>query len=149
MPAPATKRIEVEMKELEALLERVKSAVDQKDYELLEKFLASFAYLTELIEDKDTSIARLRKILFGSKSEKSKDVLKEKGGEKEDSTRALEVEGAEEGKPSETEARSQEEETKEEEKEIPGHGRNSAEAYTDAERAIPVHKKAARARFTA
>jgi hypothetical protein len=140
MPAPATKRIEVEMKELEALLERVKSAVDQKDYELLEKFLASFAYLTELIEDKDTSIARLRKILFGSKSEKSKDVLKEKGGEKEDSTRALEVEGAEEGKPSETEARSQEEETKEEEKEIPGHGRNSAEAYTDAERIEVPHQ---------
>src|SRR5881628_2357387 len=87
MPAPGPQRIEVEMKDLEALLERVKSAMEKKDYELLERFLASFAYLTELIEDKETTIGRLRKILFGSKSEKTKDVLKAKGIEETEAER--------------------------------------------------------------
>lgn len=123
------------MKDLEALLERVKSAMEKKDYELLERFLASFAYLTELIEDKETTIARLRKIVFGPKSEKSKDVLKGNGAEEAapEAAGAPEGAGAAEGEPS-TEAGRQLEETKDEEKEIPGHGRNGAEAYPGAER---------------
>src|SRR5262245_13112439 len=104
MAAPAPKRIEVEMKELESLLERVKTAVDQKDYELLEKFLASFAYLTELIEDKDTTITRLRR-LFGSKSEKSKDILKDMTPEAAGNPE----EAAAQGKPSGAEAGTQSE----------------------------------------
>jgi transposase len=136
MSAHGPKRIDIDMKELDALLERLKkSAVDQKDYQLLEKLVGSFAYLTALLQDKDTTITRLRRA-FGSKSEKSKDVLKEKEAEEvaPGPVRTPEADAATAGEPPATKAGAPPEETadeKEEEKR-PGHGRNGAEDYPDA-----------------
>jgi hypothetical protein len=154
MPVPATQRIEVELQDLEALLERVKAEVDEKDYELLEKFVASFAYLTGLIEDKSTTIARLRKLLFGPKSEKSEDVLKGKdSGEAAGAatgapeanaaaTSTPEANAAATGEPADSAAGAEPEETTEEGKrseKIPGHGRNGAVDYEGAERVEVEH----------
>lgn len=127
------------MKDLEALLERAKAAMGKEDYELLEKFVASFAYLTEIIEDKTTTIARLRKLLFGSKSEKSKDVLKESAeAAAPEAAGAPQAKEREPGEPSpSTSPRA--EETKEEEKQVPGHGRNGAGDYPGAERIDVPH----------
>jgi len=148
MRVPSTRRIEVELRDLEALLERLKSSVGEKDYELLERFLASFAYLTELIEDRETTIGRLRKILFGSKSEKTKDVLKAKGIEETEAERPpgeepespAPAEPSPEGELSGPEAGEAEAETKDEGKKVAGHGRNGAEAYEGAERIEVPHE---------
>lgn len=132
------------MKELDALLERVKSALDQKDYQLLEKLVASFAYLTGLIEEKDTTIKRLRKVLFGSKSEKSKEIFKEKGAKEVAPAGAgtPEADTAAGGEPSAAKDGKQPEETTDEKKEkkAPGHGRNGAEDYKEAERFEVAHE---------
>src|SRR5436309_10857772 len=138
MRVPSTRRIEVELRDLEALLERLKSSVGEKDYELLERFLASFAYLTELIEDRETTIGRLRKILFGSKSEKSKDVLEAKGTEEPAAAASGAAgEGATQGGASgSTPAHA---EAEKEEAKPAGHGRNGAEAYEGAERIEVPH----------
>src|SRR5688572_22276235 len=136
MSAQDPKPIDLDMNELDALLERLKkSTVDQKDYQLLEKLVASFAYLTGLIQDKDTTIARLRRA-FGSKSEKSNVVLKEKEAEEvaPGAAGTPEADAATTGEPPATKAGAQPAEAtdeKEEEKR-PGHGRNGAEDYPDA-----------------
>jgi hypothetical protein len=139
----------VELNDLEALLGRVKAEVDEKDYELLEKLVASFTYLTGLIEEKSTTIARLRRLLFGPKSEKSDEVLKGKdSGEavgaatSAPATRAPEASVAPAEEPSGSTAGAEPEETKEEDKKpekIPGHGRNGAEDYKGAERVEVKH----------
>ena len=120
----------MELRDLEALLERLKSSVGEKDYELLERFLASFAYLTELIEDRETTIGRLRKILFGSKSEKTKDVLEasDEAGAREGPQGPAPADASPEGQATGGEAGAPVGERKEEEK-AAGHGRNGAEAY--------------------
>src|SRR5687767_5440482 len=104
MSAQDPKPIDLDMNELDALLERLKkSTVDQKDYQLLEKLVASFAYLTGLIQDKDTTIARLRRA-FGSKSEKSKVVLKEKEAVAPGAAGTPEADAATAGEPPATKA---------------------------------------------
>jgi hypothetical protein len=144
MSAQGPEPIQVDMKELDALLERAKLAMEQKDYQLLEKLVASFAYLTGLIEDKDTTITRLRKIVFGSKSEKSKDVLKEKAAEEvtPEVAGTPQAGAAASEEPSAAKAGSEPEETADEKKEekAPGHGRNGAEDYKEAERFEVAHE---------
>jgi len=142
MRARGIQRIEVGMKDLEDALQAIKGAVEPKHYELFEKLVGSFAYLTALIEEKDTSIARLRKILFGSKSEKTKDVLgtEEAGSEtsRGEPESPVPAEVPPEGEPSSAEATEGASEAKEEKK-ARGHGRNGAEAYEGAERIEVPH----------
>lgn len=125
----------MDVKDLEEALQAIKGTIQPKHYELFEKLVASFAYLTALIEEKDTSIARLRKILFGSKSERSKDVLKGKTAEESasEAAGAAQAEGAaKEDPPSQPDH--QPEEAKDQKEEASGHGRNGAEDYPGAER---------------
>ena len=63
--------IELAMDELEALLKRAEGAVSEKDHETLTHLVESYIYVLELVGDKQTTINRLRKILFGAKTEKT------------------------------------------------------------------------------
>ena len=56
----------VAMKELESLLQRAKTKLDEKDYQLFKKLVDSYACLTDLVEDKQMTIKRLRQMLFGA-----------------------------------------------------------------------------------
>lgn len=70
MPAPEI--IELESAELEALLERAeREEFEQEDYAKIRAVLAAYFHVTRLIGDKQTSLARLRKLLFGVTSEKT------------------------------------------------------------------------------
>lgn len=87
----ATERIELNMEELEALLERAREAVGPKGYEKLKAAIGTLAHLTQLLEDKKMTIKRLRQMLFGARSEKTHTVLKKKnpkggGGRNKDGT---------------------------------------------------------------
>ncbi len=74
--ARKVQRIDVDMKELEAILERAESApLGDADRETLRAaFETLFAVTTEL-DTKGASIRRLRKLLFGSGSEKLAEIL--------------------------------------------------------------------------
>lgn len=115
MKGPAPKRIEIQMDELKAILER--STMEAEDRAKLEAALDTLGFLAQQIESKSTSIDRLRRILFGPKTETLGDVLPAQSTGK-DARRRRSKEAGERPKPQ-------------------GHGRNGAAAYTGATK-IPV-----------
>jgi transposase len=69
------RRLEVELSELEAVLERVRAVVSPQDHEKLKAAVETLGALTRELEAKGTSIARLRHLLFGPRTEKTSRVL--------------------------------------------------------------------------
>src|SRR5258708_39550945 len=72
MSKKAIPRIDVPMEELEKVLEPArKEPLDEQGYAKLKASLETLGYLVQLVENKDTTIHRLRQILFGSSTEKT------------------------------------------------------------------------------
>ena len=68
--------IELDARQLEELLCRAEEqAFDATDYQTIRVLVESYAYLTSMLGDKNTTIARLRKLLFGASSEKTEKVV--------------------------------------------------------------------------
>lgn len=69
---PAQPRIvELPRNEVEDLLQRAAGVLCPEDYQLFKAVVESYAYLTDLVEDRSTTIQRLRKLLFGASTEKT------------------------------------------------------------------------------
>lgn len=122
MKTPPIQRLDVHMDELEDILQRAKPVLDEGQYEKLRALVDSFAYLTDLLEDKAITIDRLRKLLFGSGSEKTREVLKDQ------------VPGATAQNGDESPRKSDPEKAP-----AKGHGRNGAEDYEGAEKVRVSH----------
>jgi len=136
------RRLELDMKELEAVLARAKEALPAADHEKLVAAVETLAYLTGLVEEKGTTIARLRRIIFGSSSEKTRDVLpSEPSGEEAEDGEDASEDNAGPQEPGEETA--EENDTSEKPKPKPrpkGHGRNGAEAYRGAKTIEVAHE---------
>ena len=65
------------MDKLEDVLRRAEGKLDEEDFAMVKALADAYAYLTEVVGDKNTSIARLRKLLFGAKTEKTARVLRD------------------------------------------------------------------------
>ena len=136
MKAAPTKRIELSMDELASILQRAQtSPLDEKDCAKIQAVFETYRYLTELLEDKATTIARLRKLLFGSGSEKTRDVLKTTGDDPE-ATAGQETATEDAAASTQNSGREQAAETSERK----GHGRNGADAYQGAEKITVPHE---------
>ena len=61
--------------QLEEVLRRVEQSLDEKDAALIRAVFESYAYVTDLVEDKNTSIRRLRQLFFGARTEKTDAVV--------------------------------------------------------------------------
>jgi transposase len=121
-------RLEVSMEELEDILERAQTApLTDEECAKLRKALETLLYLTDLVGDKDTTIAKLRKILFGASTEKMRNLL----GKEIPRTEGTAA-GASPEPPPEIPGGESQEKSK-------GHGRNGAEAYTGARRVAVAH----------
>jgi transposase len=121
MSKKAIPRIDVPMEELEKVLERArKEPLDEEGYAKLKASLETLGYLVQLVENKDTTIHRLRQILFGSSTEKTSQVLPTEAGNPTVN-------------PKVPREKTSEEKSK-------GHGRNGAEAYSGAEKVRVVHE---------
>lgn len=108
--------LELNREELQRLLERAKKGpLSEPDYQTLKAVVETLGYLTQLLEDRKTTIDRLRQILFGASSEKTRTVLKT------DRTQAPTAEREQSGKKTQ------------------GHGRNGAEAYHGATKVKVQH----------
>jgi len=121
------KIVKLDMNDLGEVLQRAEAKqFNEADYEIIKSLFESYAYLTDLLKDKKTTINRLRKLLFGSSSEKTHDVLNDEGKDAS-STTAQDGDGSTEEDSPENEqaARTQ------------GRGRNGANDYEGAEK-IPV-----------
>jgi transposase len=58
--------VEVDNTRLEEVLLRVEQSLDEKDSALVRAVFESYAYVADLVEDKNTSIRRLRQLFFVS-----------------------------------------------------------------------------------
>jgi len=123
------KVIELNTKKLEKALDRAESALDEEDYETLKGVVESYAYIAELVGDKNTTIRRLRKLLFGARTEKTETVLGDK------------VDGATSSSDDNDGSELEETVPKEDSRPPPkGHGRNGADDYPGAEEIQVPHE---------
>ena len=87
-PGPdVTPRIDVSREELEALLDGVRPALGEAGYQKLQAAIRTLNYVTELLETREATLERLRRLLCHSSTEKTEKVLKQAGietGEKQD-----------------------------------------------------------------
>jgi len=80
MTRPPPERIELGVEALSAILDRAAAApLAATDLETLRAALATLAWLTAAIESQGTSLERLRRMLFGARTERTRDVLGEPG----------------------------------------------------------------------
>jgi hypothetical protein len=132
--SPSPEIIEVTMQQFEELLDRIKSnTLRDEDLELTQQIFASYHQFFRMVEDKKTTIARLRKLLFGSSSEKTKKVF----GETDDDSEAGDNDSATDEAPS---AEPPSDSTSDEPDESPpGHGRYGADDYAGADQVHCQH----------
>ena len=116
--------IEVESDRLEEVVRRAEQALNEEDAALVRAVFASYAYVTDLVEDKNTTIRRLRQLFFGSRSEKTEDLAGSKPGKPGPSADARNT------TPSSSDAASRE--GSQPTSPSKGHGRNGAKAFPGA-----------------
>ena len=114
------KRLEVSMDELQKIIERAKTTpLTDEECDKLRKAFDTLAYLTGLVGEKNTTIDKLRKILFGAGTEKIRNIL------------ANQVDGT---------AKTDEKAEGSAKQKAKGHGRNGAEDFTGAVRVQVAHE---------
>ena len=127
---------EVDSTQLDAVLRRVQQALDEKDATLIRRLFESYLYVADLVEDKNTTIRRLRQLFFGARTEKTKAVVGSPSTKSDatvpSSTAAAAEKAGAESAPDESKATT----TK---PAGPGHGRNGAAAYAGAGRIEVSH----------
>lgn len=119
------KPIEVDTEELSDLKKRVAgSDLSEKDRDILQRVITAFIFMSKILAAKNTTIKRLRKMLFGNKSEKASKVLSSSEKDSDKSDQDPPDAGSGGGTV----------------KKPKGHGRNSAAAYTGADRVKISHQ---------
>jgi transposase len=126
--------IELDMDRLEDILRRIDAGeLQAEDGKAIRALAQSYIHLTQLLQDKNTSLARLRKMLFGAPTEKTAAVLGS----------ATEPQGLDSSPPAPGEASAQTNPVVPIDNNSPlpppGHGRNGADDYTGAEKIAVPH----------
>ncbi len=115
-------RTEVSLSELEAIIERAqKQPLSEQEGQILLSVSQTLQYMTEELEKKGISIARLKKLLFGAPTEKLDNLTEDSGDDPKD-------------------APNQNPDQPDDKKKKKGHGRNGADAYTGAQTVKVSHK---------
>ena len=121
--------IELDSKSLHELFQRIDAeSLCSEDHKIFRAALDMNVYLRDALQQKTLSIARLRQLIFGPKTEKTDAVLGE-------STDSQTPPPTDENEPSKSDEETSPDATQS--KQRKGHGRNGVDAYTGAER-IPV-----------
>jgi transposase len=131
--------IEIDMNELEEALRRAAERLDEKDYAILRAVVDAYGTIAELVDDKNTTIARLRKLLFGAKTEKTAAVVNDSRDSQASppSDAVASPTAAGKGETAFTSTTAVETAGKAPRK---NHGRNGADAYTGAEKIEVRHE---------
>jgi len=112
------KRIDLDLEQVDALLKRVETGCLQAgDYEIIKAMVETIHLLSQSVDQKATSIRRLLRMLFGARTEKLKNVIKDKSSKSKNSSGNRTNKG---DKPK-------------------GHGRNAAADYSAAEKIKVPH----------
>jgi len=129
--------LEVDSSQLEEVLRRAETALDEKDATLIRRLFESYLYVADLVEDRNTTIRRLRQLFFGKRSEKTKAVVAEHIKSAQSDAVAVPAGAASESVTNVT--HSQEADEVSRPSVGPGHGRNGADAYRGGERVAVPH----------
>jgi transposase len=130
----ASEIIEVDDRQLDDVVRRAAQALDEKDATLIRRVFESYAYVTELIDDKNTSIRHLRQLFFGKRTEKTKDVVGPTTAKPSPTPPNRETADATAGA-----AATDPTDEADPQSASPGHGRNGVDAYRGAERKDVPH----------
>jgi transposase len=125
-PASGPRPLELAHDELVAIVERAEPAVGAEDAAKLRAVVETLGRVTAELERKGTSIARLRAMLFGARTEHTRDVLEENGRPSDDAET-----GAKNKRPRKSGVAA---------KPAKGHGRNGADDYVGAKRTKVTHE---------
>jgi hypothetical protein len=107
------KRIDLSQKKLDALLKRAESGtLKEGDYEIIKAMADTISLLSHAVDEKSVSVQRLLKMIFGSRTEKTATILKNKDKEKS---------------------------VPDDNKKPKGHGRNGAASYSGADKVNVSH----------
>lgn len=120
-------RIDLDMNELQGYLDQVRSTLGEDAYTKLTAALQTLAFMTDLVGDKDMTIERLQRIVFGASTEKTRNVLDNQTEEPAGS--GEKHAGQEKSSAGDNE----------EEKKLKGHGRNGARDYRGAQTVKVAH----------
>ena len=74
-----TPRLDVSSEELEALVEQARAVLPLDGYQKLLGAIHTLRYVTELLENREASLANLRELLCPATTEKTEKVLKQAG----------------------------------------------------------------------
>ncbi|MBI4422075.1 MAG: hypothetical protein HY554_00005 [Elusimicrobia bacterium] len=116
--------IDVTQRQIDEALAKAKVALPAEIFDVFEKVVGAYSTMLSALESKDTTIGRLRRMLFGSSSEKLGKVL---ATQRQDATT--------------TEAQSDGGKTKPPDRPPRGHGRNGQNAYPGAKTECVSHHK--------
>ena len=123
--------IELDMDKLDEILRRVEAQdLHADDYETIRTVIESYVGLFYAVGDKNTTIQRLRKMLFGARTEKTATVV----GQRKDSPPPPAQDVAASAAPTEGNGEKSTEPPRK------NHGRNGADAYTGAEKIEVRHE---------
>ena len=118
---PRARPLDVDLAEIQAIIERTRvGPLSAEESAILEALMHTVAFVTAELQSKRTSIARLRALLFGAKTERTRDVL---------GRQAQPGAGGDTAAGAQAKARPK----------APGHGRRRAAAYTGAETVAVPH----------
>ena len=127
-------KIELTQEKIDALLKRVETNTLQKgDYEIIKSMAGAIMTLSQAVDNKSTSIKKLLRILFGSKTEKKKILLNKNEPEHTDKDLTETEPEAEEKNKNSSKSKS--------EKKKKGHGKTPASQYTGAGEEFIPHEK--------
>jgi transposase len=115
------KRIELNHEQMKGLKKRIKDRrLTEEDYKVFEAMAETITFLSQQVQQKKGSIARLLRMLFGASTEKLKNITKKK----DDDGPSGNTPHSGEGKPKQK-----------------GHGKNGASAYTNAQKVFVPNSK--------
>ena len=132
MTQTASNIIEVNSQQMQELLDRAASnTLREADTDLIRQIFDSYVQVFQIVGDKNTTIARLRKMLFGSSTEKSDKVLDDADdAEEPGTTESALAEGSDLSAPNDGPT---------DDKPPPGHGRYGADDYPGAQQVNVMH----------
>ncbi len=122
--------IEVNTQQLEDLLDRAASnTLREEDTELMRQIFCSYSQFFQIVGDKNTTIARLRRLLFGTGSEKTDKIVGTEAAPEETTAASGDGPGGAESSRS----------AEPDDAAAPGHGRNGANDYPGASQVEVAH----------
>jgi len=130
------KRINLNLDQVDTLLKRVENgSLQEGDYEIIKAMAETIYLLSQVVDEKATSIRRLLKMLFGAGTEKLENVIKNVNKNK---SKAESLEESPENKGDDHVTKDNKNKANQKPK---GHGRNGASDYTGAEIVDVFHSK--------